>query len=426
MGGILPELTFALARLKRNAGLILLVLAACRNPNRTGEVLFPPPTVRTDTLFVRQIRQIFLPPPSSRNAPFVFLGTTTDSLIGRWEGSWATQFALGGTNVRFYTNELIGVDSVILELFLAGVYGNFGKPMQVRVFRLTQPLSSAQEYTTESVFIHDGQNLCLPGKDSLFFTAFTPRSHRLPLSPALGEYLLRLPPEALTGQAAFQAAFPGLYVEASPFEAQASGAIYTIFPRSIGTVLRVYYRERLQGQEVPQRYDFFISDTCVWAYRLVRHRLNPPTLRDMLESDSAQWQQKLLIAGGLPVGLECQIQDWEKLRRRPIISAYLRWASDSAAYATYSPFYPRPSSLALYADTSGEVATASWGFSEWEGTTLTWELSRPVQEISLGRRAPPQRFYLWVTGRNYTLQRWVGSGTTKPQRPYLIVTSADP
>ncbi|MCS7296635.1 MAG: DUF4270 family protein [Bacteroidia bacterium] len=405
---------------------LLLALCGneCRNPRRIGEEVFPPPPLRQDTFYLTHIQQVFLPPPVTNNLPFVFMGQTEDTFTGRWKAGWATNFALGGNGVQFVTQELIAVDSVILELFIASSYGDFSAPMRLRVEKLLHPLSAEQTYTTESTFLTEGQNLVLPGRDSLYFTTVRPGGYRFPLDTSLGRQILSLPPTALSGDKAFQTAFPGLYLSAEPLNSDRKAAIYTVFPRSVSTVLRVYYREKIQTGEAPQRYDFFITDSCTWAFSLVRE--GGHTLRDRLLQDSLLWRHTLLVAGGLPVGIRFHIEGWERLYRRPILSARLFWFSDSATAFSYNPFYPRPASLALYADTTGEVASASWGFGEFSGERVIWELTQPIQEIALGRRPKPASFYVWLSGRAYTLQRWLAAGESSSTPPYLIVTSAEP
>ncbi|MCX7980379.1 MAG: DUF4270 domain-containing protein [Bacteroidia bacterium] len=413
--------------MKRFIGVALLLWAiACRNPQRGGEAVFPPPPTQVDTLRLSTIRQVFLTPPSTTKAPFVFIGETEDTLMGRWQAGWATQFALGGENVQFYATELVAVDSVILELFVASSYGNIGTPLRVKVSRLTQPLTSGTSYPPDATFPTDGQNLTLPGRDTLTYTTFTAGVVRFALDPSLGRQILPLPSSALANQATFQSAFPGLYITAEPFQAGASAAVYTLFPRSPSTALRIYYRERLQGQEVPQRYDFYITDTCTWAYRLVRSVNGPLPLRDQLEQDSTLWRERLLVAGGLPVGIAFTVQGWEQIARRPVLSARLLWPSDSSTAAAFNAFYPRPNSFSLYADTTEEAATAAWGFGEFVGEAAVWDLTQPIQEVALGRRTPPQWLYLWTTGRTYTLHRWVAAGLQSRTPPYLIVISAEP
>ncbi|MCS7153639.1 MAG: DUF4270 domain-containing protein [Bacteroidia bacterium] len=399
-------------------------MAACRNPQRIGEELFPPTPTRQDTLRIEGVRQVFLPPPSTKKAPFVFMGEAEDTFTGRWKAGWATSFALGGKDVKFFSQTLVAVDSVILELFIASAYGDFSVPMRVRVERLTQPLSNAQSYTTTATFSTDGQNLVLPGRDSLYFISLRPGGYRIPLDTNLGRSILTLPASALSGEEAFQQAFPGLYITAEPMVAGAKAAIYTIFPRSASTVLRIFYRERVQGQDAPQRYDFFVNDSCVWAYSLQRQSTN--TLRDHLEQDTTLWAQQLLVAGGLPVGIQFEVSGWEALSRRPVLAARLIWFSDSVGDNSYSPFYPRPTSFVLYADTIEEAASAAWGFGDYTNASVIWELTQPIQEIALRRRLPPKHFYIWLSGRSYTLQRWLAAGLRSSHPPYLIVTSAEP
>lgn len=401
-------------------------ITACRNPRRMGEELFPPPPTRTDTLQLSQATQLFLPAPDTRNAPFVFVGQTTDTFVGTWSAAWATQFSLGGQNVRFITEQLLAVDSVVLELFIASSYGNIGTPMRVRVSRLLQPLSPNGSYPADATFPTDGQSLVLSGRDSLWYVSFVPGVRRFPLDTTLGREILTLPPSALVSEATFQAAFPGLYVEAEPFSAGENGAVYTLLPRSPLTVLRIFYRELIQGREAAQRYDFFVTDSVTWAYRLSRSVSGPAPLRDQLASDPQLGEERLLVSGGWPTGVGFQVMGWERIARRPVLSAQLIWPSDSASLPGFSAFYPRPGSLVLYADTTEEVATASWGFGDFFGNEVRWNLTQPVQEIALGRRTPPNALYLWPAGRTYTLQRWVAAGLSSATPPYLVVTSAEP
>lgn len=402
----------------------MLTLLSCRNPQRIGEEIFPPPQMLQDTLKITEVSQVFLSSVQTRNAPFAFIGEAEDSLIGRWRARWATNFALGGTDVRFITEELIAIDSVVLELFIASSYGNFSEPMRLRVERLLEPLSSTSTYTTESSFPTDGQNLVVSGRDSLFFTAMRPGGYRFLLDTALGRWILSLPPSALASERAFQTAFPGLCIWAEPLTPTAKAAVYTIFPRSALTVLRIYYRERIGIQVAPQRYDFFITDSCTWAYSLTRE--GGRAFRDQIASDSTLWNERLLLAGGLPVGLSFKVADWDKITRRLIVSARLYWPSDSVSSTVYSPFYPRPNSFALYADTLEEVAAAAWGLGDFVGETIIWDLTSPIQEVAVGRRPPPQYFSLWLAGRTYTLQRWIAAGRRSSTPPHLIVTSVLP
>lgn len=424
MDGVLSNAPYSADRLKSRVALVIaLWVSACRNPQRIGEEVFLPPDTRQDTLSITQVEQVFLSAPSTQKAPFAFIGETEDTFTGRWRAGWATNFALGGSNVQFFANQLVAVDSVVLELFIASGYGDFSVPMRLRVERLRQPLSSSQTYTTNSTFLTDGQNLVLPGRDTLVFTTLRPGGYRFPLDTMLGRAILTLPASALTDESTFQQAFAGLYITAEPFSPGTRAAVYTIFPRSASTVLRVHYREKVGEIEAPQRYDFFITDSCVWAYSLVRQ--GGSTLRDQLEQDSTQWRTRLLLSGGVPVGIRFQVSGWERFARKPVLLARLVWRSDTSAQA-YSSFYPRPNSFVIYADTADEVGAAAWGFGEFSDNAVSWDITQPVQEVALARRERPKWFYIWLSGRTYTLQRWVAAGLHSPTPPYFIVTSAEP
>lgn len=407
-------------------GISLILFFACRNPSRTGEALYPPPLVRADTLRLTDFQNIFLLPQKTENAPFVFAGQVTDTLMGSWIAEWATQFALGGTNVQLVTQQLVAVDSVVLELFIASSYGDISTPLAFRVYRLTQPLVAGAGYDASTSFSNDGVNLVLSGQDTVSYTTFTPGPKRLRLDTALGRYLLTLPASALANQASFVSAFLGLHIAAWPADPQKRGVVYTIFPRSAFTALRVYYREQIQGQEVPQQYSFLVSDSCVWAYRLVRQTTAPPPLRDLLEQETGRQDTQLLLSGGQPVGVRFRVEGWERLVRGPVLSAKLVLSSANGLNEAYSPFFPRPSGLSLYADTLGEVATANWGIGDFVGDSVVVDLTGPVQAIVIGQRPVPTFLALWLTGRQYTLSRWVMAGPRSLRPPYLVVISAVP
>ncbi len=406
----------------------VLFLVSCKNPQRMGEVLYPPPAVHVETLKVASAAPVFLTEPSTERAPFVFIGETIDTLVGRLSAQWATQFALGGENVRFYSEALVSVDSVVLELFIASSYGNIGTPMRLRVQQLAQPLVGGTSYTTDAVFAGTGQSLTLPGLDTFRYQTFTPGARRFRLDTALGRYILSLPEAALVSQSAFVSAFPGLLIEAEVFYPSDNGALYTLFPRSPQTALRIYYRERIQGQEVPQQYSFSITDTCVWAYNLRRQGTigGVPVLRDSLQANSALAQERLLIAGGLPAGVELRIAGWENLFKAPVLSARLILPPAEGYQSFYTAFYPRVAGIACYTDTTAEAATASWGIGEFAGDSVIIDLTTPVQEVLTGLRSRPSRWYLWPVGRQYTLTRWVMAGVAGQRKPYLVVILARP
>lgn len=408
--------------------LIVSLIVGCKNPQRIGEYLYPPPASIVETLQVSSAVPVFLADSSTERAPFVFMGETIDTLVGHLSARWATQFALGGENVRFYSEALAGVDSVVLELFIATSYGNIGTPMQVRVHRLVQPLVAGAGYTTASVFTGDGQQLIEAGNDTLQYQTFIAGAKRFRLDTALGRYLLTLPEAALANQNTFVSAFPGLIIEAAVADPSRSGAIYTIFPRSPQTALRIYYRERIQGREVPQQYNFFITDTCVWAYNLHRQGLvgGAPVLRDSLQADPTLAQQKLLLAGGLPVGVQFSVTGWEKLFKAPVLGARLILPPAEGYQPYYTAFYPRPAGIACYTDTTAEAATASWGIGDFVGDSVIMDVTVPMQEVLSGLRPQPTRWYLWVTGRRYTLTRWVMAGIEDRRKPYLVVILARP
>ncbi len=408
--------------------LVASLLVSCRNPQRIGEFLYPPPEAIVETLQVSAAVPVFLGDSSTERAPFVFIGETIDTLVGHLSAKWATQFALGGENVRFYSEALAGVDSVVLELFIASSYGNIGTPLRVRVHRLLQPLMAGGGYTTATDFVGDGQSLILSGYDTLVYQTFTPGAKRFRLDTALGRYLLTLPEAALVSQSTFVSAFPGLVIEAEVAHPPGNGAIYTIFPRSPQTALRIYYRERIQGQEVPQQYSFFITDTCVWAYNLRRQGVigGVPTLRDSLQADSVLAREKLLVAGGLPVGVQFSVTGWEKLFKAPVLSARLVWPPAEGYQRFYTPFYPRPAGIVCYTDTMAEAATASWGIGDFIGDSAVVDVTVPMQEVLSGLRVRPASWYVWVVGRRYTLTRWVMAGIDGERKPYLVVTLARP
>ncbi len=78
------------------------------------------------------------------------LGTLTDPNFGNTYSSFYAQCRLTSNNVTFGANPVL--DSAVLTLKYAGVYGKFDQPVTVSAYELTQSMDESSKYKTNDAF----------------------------------------------------------------------------------------------------------------------------------------------------------------------------------------------------------------------------------------------------------------------------------
>lgn len=85
------------------------------------------------------------------------LGYLNDPTFGKTQADFYTQFILSSSNVEFINwNE---IDSAVISLSISGYYGDTSSKMHVRVYELTEALSTSASYYATSTVAHSNTNI---------------------------------------------------------------------------------------------------------------------------------------------------------------------------------------------------------------------------------------------------------------------------
>ncbi len=195
------------------------------------------------------------------------LGLYNDPIFGPVSSSIYSQVLLTGLNVDFggtVSNPNI-LDSLVLNLSYAGLYGNPSSPMTVEVYQLNAVLDKDKIYHSDTI---------IPHKDALLATkTFVPNTSaglRIKLPNSLGNAILTNDPYA--DNLAFTSLLNGLYITVkesvtSTTIPQKSGSIAYFNMNTTATKVTLYYHELYKksqqnelGNGVQKQYDFIISE----------------------------------------------------------------------------------------------------------------------------------------------------------------------
>ncbi|MDR2868350.1 MAG: DUF4270 domain-containing protein, partial [Bacteroidales bacterium] len=99
------------------------------------------------------------------------LGVLNDPVFGQTKSSIYTKILLKSTSTNFGTAPVI--DSLVLTLAYSGYYGDTTQQIPIRVYRLTDPISSSPSYYQFSTIAHEATNL---NYNPTFQTAFYPKT----------------------------------------------------------------------------------------------------------------------------------------------------------------------------------------------------------------------------------------------------------
>ncbi|MGQ9864461.1 MAG: DUF4270 family protein [Bacteroidia bacterium] len=390
---------------------IFFFLSQCRNPRRIGAEILPPPQGERDTFALPALQNPISQARNTYRAPFVFIGSSVDSLSGRWESYWATAFSLGGYDVAFYNQELVGVDSAFLELSLVNRFGNAEDSVTFKVYLLQAPLPlDSASYDNTRTFAHTGQ---LVGQVGFRKSTFLPQVLKIPLDTSWAKNLLSAPGSYLLSDQAFWQYFPGFRVEAETSTQE--GVMYVVATQVSTTRLRLHYREKIANRQVPQQYIFSLLSDTPWGMCFTRQS-SFPNLRDSILHN--QQPKAVLISGGLPADLRVFLPRLP-YPKQLILQARLILPIDVARTASVS--FPPPVTLLVYRDTIGEVSDALIAQSFLQDNRWIVDLTPLMQNEILSDTTRIHYLGISIIGRLYGLQRVVLKGLDSPEPPYLEV-----
>ena len=198
---------------------------------------------------------------NTRNLQSNFLGFIRDPVFGVTSTGIFTQFVPQGNSVNLGNNPQL--DSVVLTLrYAGGVYGDTLNPFSVKVYQLTEDISSIEPYYQNYVFAHSSENLTYINdvqfypkpKSKVKLDTIVEAHARIRLSDELGNLLLRSTAE-MSSNEVFKNFFKGLYICAKPLSNNGSLVNFNLTSALSG--IQLYYK----NDTVASSFQFLIKST---------------------------------------------------------------------------------------------------------------------------------------------------------------------
>lgn len=284
--------------------LLILTLGACKKEQEEiglelqGENLLGNNFMDTLSIDAYSLRQDSINTTKLANN---VVGYVTDPVFGKTQAGFYTQFDLSGSNINFGTSPVL--DSVVLTLQYGGYFGDTTSALTLRVYELSEALSSSEAYYSYSTTAHQSENLTYASDFAVTPRPTTPvqldsvkePAHlRIRLKNSFGINRL-LNNSALTDNTAFQNDFKGLYVVAE--SASGTGNLFYTNLLSSLSGLTVYYHT----DNGVQKYTFSISSSKCTYYNHFQHFDYAGSETDfrnqVLNGNHALGQKKLYLQG---------------------------------------------------------------------------------------------------------------------------------
>lgn len=380
----------------------------------------------------------------TKNVAYALLGATKDPVFGHTEAGFYTQFHISSAGQNFGTNPVL--DSLVLQLSIAGYYGDTTVWQTVHAYELTDSLSTYETYCNQS-------ELPVSSIDVANSHQFRPRPKtnqyivgtdtvqraivRIPLSNELGNYLMTLDSTAYKEPDIFKSYFKGLYVTCE--EVSQDGAVtYIDLTNNTYSVLQMYYHND-DNPGTTLRYHFYVTSSDVY-FNHFDH--------DYTQGD-AQFVQQLLEGDTLLGQTQLYLQTMGGVRGKIRFPNVTRWADTleegfivineaklilpAMPAACDSSIYTAPSNLVLLGFKAD--GTTSLLPDYYEGTSyfggsynassqsVTFRITEYLQDI-VSKKQTDYGLSLGINSAAYNASRWIINGpeATEGSPLKLIVT----
>ena len=423
-------------------GVLAWAFASCKkSPETIGNDLISEDDyitiAHTDTLTM--VCHSFLDTVGTKNVSSGLLGSMNDPIFGLTQAGICTQFRFSAAGQLF--GDAPVVDSIVLQLYLTGYYGDTTQPQTVRVYSLADTLSADESYynTTE---------VALGDVDYANGFQFQPRPHtklhvigtdtvaqpiiRLPLNNALGEFLINLDSTAYKEPKLFKQYFPGLCLRCDAVSGNGNVSYINMTNNSY-TLMQLYYHNAATPEKA-KRYDYYVTsaDTyfnqCFHDYTMGEADF----CSQVLDGDTAMGQQRLYL------------QSMGGVRAKILFPTLTHWADTLAggshiiineakfivpAALVDTTVYTAPSTLSLvyfkedgtssllpdYFEGSGYYGGS---FSSTDNYAM-FRITEYLQDLLMGQLVD-YGLSLGINGASYNAQRLVVNGPETENNPLRV------
>ena len=282
-------------------GMLLLAFAACKkSPETIGNNLLSDSdyigVFHTDTVEI--MCHAYNDSVSTKNVSYALLGSMKDPVFGNSEAGFYTQLRLSLAGQSFGSDPVL--DSLVLQLSIGNYYGDTTVWQTVHVYELTDTLSGSSSYYNHSTIDYDpidhanGYQFRPHPKTTKNPVGTDTVDHaiiRIPLSDALGEYLINLDSTSYTQPDYFKNAFKGLYVTCDPVSQP--GAITSIsLTDNTYSLMQLYYHNAATPEKA-MRYDYYVTTSDVYFNHIDHdYTQGSPEFVDQLVNGNAELGQQ--------------------------------------------------------------------------------------------------------------------------------------
>ena len=288
--------------------------------------------------------------------PVCFLGSLKDPVFGETNAGFYTQIIPSSTGQRFGKNPQM--DSLILQLTYADVYGDSNAVLRVHVYEMKDNIYfDSIYYSNKKVAVYPtdyADAVFRPDKNSYYLFPSGINDTLLDtvkgvvrfdlgrISPALGNKLLRADTTVLDSTALFLDYFKGLYLTVDP--SNNGGALASFYPNSYKTSLTLYYHN---DDKDSLQFRYVISPVMAHINRYGHDYsvADPDFIKQVVNGDTALGQDRFYVQGlaGVQTVIKFpHIRDLNKLGKVGINEAKLILPG-----AESTPFLEPPAHLSL-------------------------------------------------------------------------------
>lgn len=372
----------------------------------------------------------------TKNVTYALLGSMNDPVYGLTQAGFYTQFHPSTAGQSFGDNPI--VDSLVLQLCLSGYYGDTTVMQTARVYKLTDSLSTFENYYNYSEIDHDNidqANACqfyprpktrfhLIGTDTVQYPII-----RIPLNQELGNYLITLDSSLYSEPDKFKEQFKGLFVTCDAVSQ--NGAISSInLTNNSFTLLQLYYHNAATPEK-RMYYNFYVSssDTYFNHFDHDYTQGNPQFVDQVLNSDTLLGLESLYLQtmGGVRARLRFpNLIHWaDSLKDSHIVVNEAKLVLPASPLSSDSTYYKVPSSFVLvgFKEDGSTYLLPDYheGTNYYGGTyshksnAVIFRISEYVQDLILNKNKDyTYGLSLGINGAAYNAQRYVINGPEAP------------
>jgi hypothetical protein len=358
------------------------------------------------------------------------LGSIYDSVFGKTTASLYTQFSLAIVSPDFGTNAQC--DSMILAISYAGYYGDTLTFQTVKVFELTDSLTSDTSYYSNQTITYDPTLLAdysfqPKPKDTVWIDGEPHNAlFRIPMNTILGNKIIEAPSDVLASNKSFKEMFKGLYITMDPLMNPGTGAIlYMNFYNSLSTIYLYYHNDENDSL----LYRLSLNSTSLLRFGNFNHygyaEATPEFRNQLLNGDTTLGNQLIYLQsmGGVKTKIRFPyLMNWVKDHKIAVNEAQLIIKNHEPA----SVLVP-PSQLSLFnINDEGTIAVLPDQFESeqyfdgnYTNGTYRFRITRHMQDI-LNNEDPNNGLYLMISGASVNSTRVVLNGPQNAQDSLVL------